>query len=191
MESNVPNSKDDKVSGSAKMSEPEGPEPPKGSNSQQIRSSRNRRKRALVHDAHVEVLLSSQQVGTSVEPIQQAWVSPRLEGQVQATMTISIWNVDSERYYTCSFTSTASNLPNATRIQSRAISRSATNNALSKASESGPASPISPNRSSDFASGSSSAVTPSSGTPISYSPFPPLGAPAKSDISSVPSILKK
>lgn len=151
----------------------------------------NLRKRTIVHDAHVNVVLSPQHIGVSSGSGNQPVDSPSLEGQVQASMIISIWGMDSERFYTCTFTSMTNTPLTPMRIHTRTISRTVTHTGLLRSSNSGPTSPTNSHRCSHSTSGSPSALTSPSATPLSFSPFPPLGGPAKSDISSAPAVLQK
>lgn len=144
------------------------------------------RNRALVHDAVVNVVLSSQYiVAGNISPgLSRRF--PGSESQVKAKMIISIWNLDNQRYFTLTFTTP---LPSA-RTHSRRVSR--TPNPLSPTSFASTYS--SPPSSPGFfcSCGSSpSMYASSSGVPLSVSPFPPLGAPIKSDIATYPSALEK
>lgn len=112
----------------------------------------------------------------------------RLPKSVSAKMIITIWELDDERYYTLTFTSTDSNssaIPS-TRVQSRQVKR----REITRASSSGGGSRTSvssPSSSSGSIHGSnkSSTVTSPTTAPMSLSPFPPLGPPgAVSDQST-------
>ncbi|KAL8826741.1 MAG: hypothetical protein Q9191_003609 [Dirinaria sp. TL-2023a] len=144
--------------------------------------------RNLVHDSLVNVVLSSQNMEALNELPKKNHTSPVLEGQVQANMIISIWRLDNERYFTCTFTSTTATSLSPMRTHSRTVSRSATSAAYSSPS---PTSPTSPNRCSNCGFGYPSNLNSPTMLPSSTSPFPPLGAPAKSDIASSPMVLKK
>ena len=144
--------------------------------------------RNLVHDSLVNVVLTSQNVEALNGLRKKSHTSPALEGQVQANMIISIWRLDNERYFTCTFTSTTSTSLSPMRTHSRTASRTATSAAYSSPS---PSSPTSPNRCSYCGFGLPSNLNSPSMLPSSTSPFPPLGAPAKSDIASSPMVLKK
>ncbi|MCJ1262199.1 hypothetical protein MMC22_002069 [Lobaria immixta] len=146
------------------------------------------RNRALVHDAVVNVVLSSRYIGAGNISPGLSRKFPGFESQVKAKMIISIWTLENQRYFTLTFTS-ASNAPfPPTRSHSRAISRAP--NALSP-TKSFPSSPTSPGFFCGCGSSPSSILGSSSGVPLSISPFPPLGAPGDSDVAMVPSALEK
>ncbi|KAL8842550.1 MAG: hypothetical protein Q9170_000504 [Blastenia crenularia] len=149
------------------------------------------RSRALVHDAVVNVVLSSH--STENGPIRktQSPKSPTSEGQIRAKMIISIWTLEGQRYFTLSFTH-ASNTPTpAVRSHSRALSKASSQGRLSPSAQSSPPSPTTPGTCSNCGSTPSSALASPTGMPLSISPFPPLGAPDKTDVTSSPAILKK
>lgn len=146
------------------------------------------RNRALVHDAVVNVVLSSRYIGAGNISPGLSRKFPGFESQVKAKMIISIWTLENQRYFTLTFTS-ASNAPfPPTRSHSRAVSRAP--NALSP-TKSFPSSPTSPGFFCGCGSSPSSILGSSSGVPLSISPFPPLGAPGDSDVAMVPSALEK
>lgn len=146
------------------------------------------RNRALVHDAVVNVVLSSQYIGKGNISPGLSRKFPGFESQIKAKMIISIWTLENQRYFTLTFTS-ASNAPlPSARSHSRAVSR--TPNPLSP-TKSFPSSPTSPGFFCSCGSSPSSILGSSSGVPLSLSPFPPLGAPSKSDVATIPSALEK
>lgn len=140
------------------------------------------RDRSLVHDAVVPVVLSPQAIMTDRENIAQARKSPAQE--VQANMIISIWNMEDERYYTCTFTSVSSTPLSPMRTHARALSRAPTQATLTSSSQSSSSSPISPS------STPSPAFTTPQGIPLSISPFPPLAPPPKSNLATSPSAVQ-
>ena len=142
----------------------------------------------IVHDSLVNVALFSRNTEAINGLQKKDRTSPALEGQVQANMIISIWRMDNERYYTCTFTSTTSTSLSPIRTHSRTMSRTAISAAHSSSS---PSSPTSPNRCAYCGFGLPSTLNSPSLLPSSTSPFPPLGAPAKSDIASSPMVLKR
>jgi PAS domain S-box-containing protein len=150
-----------------------------------LRSPEPSRRKSMVHDAVIDVVLSSQYIhgeGTDATSNQ-----PSSDGQVQAKMIVSIWSLENQRYYTLTFTNAApDSLPNA-HPQSRTVTR--TPNSLSI---SPPASTSSSHSSCPHCSPSPpSASNPPTPASLSASPFPPMGAPARSNLSSTPSILQK
>ena len=162
-----------------------------GSDSAKAAPRSDIKKRTSVHDTVVSVALSPQYFGTNPKASKHSGDSPMEERQLQASMIISIWYMEDERYYTCTFTSANASSLSPIRSHSRTASRTATLTALPRSSDSGPTSPYSPNRCPHCSNGSPSALTSPSMTPLSISPFPPLGAPAKTDVSSAPAVLRK
>ncbi|KAH0548656.1 hypothetical protein GP486_007800 [Trichoglossum hirsutum] len=156
--------------------------------------------RSMVHDAVIDVVLSSHHIhdqGPDATPKQQpsssssspsAAAAAAADGQVQAKMIVSIWGLEGQRYYTLTFTNAAPNsLPN-THPQSRTVTR--TPNSMSISSPVSVSSSYSSScpRCSPSPPLASNPPTPSS---ITASPFLPMGAPARSNLSSTPSILQK
>ncbi|KAL8663935.1 MAG: hypothetical protein Q9202_003484 [Teloschistes flavicans] len=149
------------------------------------------RSRALVHDAAVNVALTSRYIANSNTKTSPSPKSPGAENQVHAKMIISIWTLDGQRYYTLSFTRTSNNPSSSTPSHSRALSRASTQSRLSPSSQSTPPTPTTPGQCLNCGSMSSGALASPTNAPLSASPFPPLGAPYKSDVTSAPSVLKK
>ncbi|KAL9031396.1 MAG: hypothetical protein Q9196_000580 [Gyalolechia fulgens] len=149
------------------------------------------RSRALVHDAVVNVVLSSQSVGNGLSKTSQSQKSPTSEGQIRAKMIISIWTFESQRYFTLTFTRTSSTPTPSLRSHSRALSKASSQGRLSPSAQSSPPSPTTPGTCPNCGSTPSSALPSPTGVPLSISPFPPLGAPEKSDRASSPAVLKK
>ena len=167
-------------------------EPSKGPVVGRKQPSSKIRNRALVHDAVVNVVLSSQYiVAGNISPgLNRKF--PGSESQVKAKMIISIWTLDSQRYFTLTFTTP---LPSS-RSHVRRVSRTPnplTPNAITSTSYSSTSYSSAPSSPGFFCScGSSpSMYASSSGVPLSVSPFPPLGAPINSDIATFPSALAK
>lgn len=149
-------------------------------------------KPAIVHDAVVQIIISSrdiQALGGSADVPER---SVSVENHVQASMVISIWMMDNQRYFTLSFTSAStSHLPMTTK-QSRTVARTPTKISLSPPLE---RSPCSSNDSAPRSRGSSSspsaAITSPSNIPLAFAPFPLPGAPSGLKASSSASILQK
>ena len=141
------------------------------------------RDRSLVHDAVVQVVLSPQAIMTDQENNVQARKSPAQE--VQANMIISIWNMEDERYYTCTFTSVSSTPLSPMRTHARALSSAPTQATLMSSTQSSSSSPISPT------STPSPKFTTPNGIPLSVSPFPPLAPPTKTNLATSPSAVQK
>ncbi len=157
------------------------------------RQPRKARKSALVHDAVVNVVLSSQYIesgNVSSDPYQR---SLSLDNQVQANMVISIWTMEEQRYFTLSFTSASpTSPPSTTTKQSRTVSRTPTRLSLSTPLDPSPSSSNgSGNRSNCGSLSPSATVTSPANLPLSLAPFPMSGAPARSNMASAPSILQK
>lgn len=139
--------------------------------------SSNVRHRALVHDAVVNVVISSRYMGVESMFLGISCTPPGAECQIKAKMIISIWTLENQRFFTLTFTTDY--IPSSTRRVSRPTSNSH------------PTSPTSPSFITSYSSSPSSVVHSATGVPLSVSPFPPLGAPSKSDIASYPSVLQK
>ena len=142
--------------------------------------------RSLVHDSVVDVVLSSHFIGSS-KPDKGIKSSIPI-GQVQAKMTISIWTMDKQRFFTLSFSSSSAGPTASARSQSRAIPLSQKSNSTSPSS----AQSNSPTFSnpvlticSRCGTSSSSAHASPSGLPLSITPFGSALA------SSAPSVLQK
>lgn len=147
------------------------------------------RSRALVHDAVVNVVLSSQYIADGNVRTSKSQKSPHSDGQIRAKMIISIWTLDSQRYFTLTFTH-ASNSPTI-RSHSRTISKASTHGRLSPSAQSSPPSPSTPGTCPNCGSTPSSALTSPTGASLSIAPFPPPSAPEKSDLTNSPAVLKK
>lgn len=145
------------------------------------------RDRALVHDAVVSVVLSSQYIVAGNLSPGLSRKFPGFESQIKAKMIISIWTLDNQRYFTLTFTTP----PPSARTHSRKVSR--TPNPLSPSSASSNSQPSTPSSPGFFCgcASSPSMYASSSGVPLSISPFPPFGAPSNSDISMSPSAVEK
>lgn len=145
----------------------------------------NVRNRTLVHDAVVNVIISSQYIGSGNLPESLSHMFPDSDSQIKAKMIISIWNLDNQRYFTLTFTSASNSpLPSAEPL-SRTVPRTPV-----------PV-PLSPNATASSPSyfcncGASSPFFKSiSGVPLSISPFPSVEFPGNSDIITPPSALHK
>ncbi|KAL8970723.1 MAG: hypothetical protein Q9197_003664 [Variospora fuerteventurae] len=149
------------------------------------------RNRAFVHDAVVNVVISSQYVTNGNIKTSHLPSSPACQGQVRAKMIVSIWTLDSQRYFTLTFTHASNKSAPSVRSHSRAVSKASSQGALSPSAQSSPPSPGTPGMCSNCGSTPSSALASPPAAPLSVSPFPPLGAPPNSDIASSPAVLKK
>ena len=148
--------------------------------------------RALVHDAVVNVVISSQYIAVSDNAPLRDQKSPNLGSSVRAKMIISMWTFENQQFFTLTFTHTSHGYRVPTRVHSRTLSRTATHGGkLSPSSQSTPSSPNSPTVCSNCGSAPSSALASPTGAPMSVSVFPPLGGPDKSDVSISPTIIKK
>ena len=127
------------------------------------------RHRSLVHDAVISVVLSTQGLFAEWEIPNNAHRSPALE--VQANMIISIWTMENERYYNCTFTSATTTPLSPMRTHARALSGTPSQFGVHSSTQSSSSSPISP--------APSPAFTSPNGVPLSVSPFPPLAPPPK------------
>ena len=151
-------------------------------------ASAKTKSRALVHDAVVNVVLSSQYIESVSTSSAKSTKSSNSDAQISAKMIISIWTLDSQKYFTLTFTNTSGTaLRSPKHNHSRQTSRTPT---LSPTSRSHPSSPSSPNFCSHCGSTPASALSPI-GQPFAVSPFPPVGAPSRADTSTAPSVLHK
>ncbi|KAL8730771.1 MAG: hypothetical protein Q9166_003841 [cf. Caloplaca sp. 2 TL-2023] len=158
---------------------------PKSQPSSKIRS------RALVHDAVVNVVLSSQYIADGNVRTSKSQSSPNSEGHIRAKMIISIWTLDGQKYFTLTFTH-ASNIPRPSiRSHSRALSKASNPGRRSPSVQSSPPSPSTPGICPNCGSTTSSALASPTGGTLSIAPFPPPSAPEKSDIANSPAVLKK
>lgn len=160
-------------------------------NTNQKDSSPQPRKRAVVHDAVANVVLTSQDVEPA-ESSSRSHKSSSSDRQVQARMIISIWMADNQRYYTLTFTSQHQRSPTTSRSQSRAMSRTP-RSSFTPSSSSSPTT-SEPNRCMHCGSSTSSTSlafsSPRDG-PLSPTSLLPLGPPPKSNVASAPSVLQK
>jgi hypothetical protein len=153
---------------------------------------------STVHDAVVEVVISTDKISSTC--FARTGKKSIKEKHVFAKMIITVWEIEEEKFYTLTFTSTdtsQSSLPTS-RGQSRQVARVTKNHSLGSTSTSNGSgthsspSSISSGRSSNAGgSSNSSAITSPTAVSMSVSPFPPLGPPSRSAISSAPSSLQK
>ena len=155
-----------------------------------IRSSKVK-SRALVHDAVVNVVISSKSAESGTVSSPKSNKSATSDSHINAKMIISIWTMDNQRYFNLSFTSSSGTSLSPRKTHSRSASRLKNGSALSPSSRSDGSSPDSLAFCPACGSASSSTVASPTGQGLSVSPFPPLSAPAKSDITSSPAVLKK
>ena len=164
----------------------------KGSAADKKQPSSKIRSRALVHDAVVNVVLNSQYIAAGNRSSSRSPMSSGSDTQTDAKMIISIWTMDGQRYFTLTFTSTSTTIKPITRSHHpRAISRSSMQGTMSPHSLSSPSSPTSPSFCANCGSLQGGMLTTPAGISLSVSPFPPLGAPDKSNVALSPSVLQK
>ncbi|KAL8898247.1 MAG: hypothetical protein Q9192_002168 [Flavoplaca navasiana] len=149
------------------------------------------RSRALVHDAVVNVVLSSQYIADGNVRTSKSQKSPHSDGHIRAKMIISIWTLDSQRYYTLTFTHASNSPTPSIRSHSRTVSKASTHGRLSPSAQSSPPSPNTPGTCASCGSTPSSALASPTGGNLSIAPFPPPSAPDKSDLANSPAVLKK
>jgi hypothetical protein len=153
------------------------------------RWSSTSKNRSTVHDAVVEVVISYE----NISPACFARPDQRPTGNhAFAKMIITIWEIEDEKFFTMTFTSTDSDqtsLPSS-RGTSRQVIRAATHNS-SRSHQSSPSSVSSGRSSNRGGSSHSSAITSPTNTSMSSSPFPPLGPPTRSTAAGAPSSLQK
>ncbi len=149
------------------------------------------RSRALVHDAVVNVVLSSQYIADGNVRTSKSQKSPHSDGQIRAKMIISIWTLDGQRYFTLTFTHASNHSAPPIRSHSRTVSKASTHGRLSPSAHSSPPSPSTPGTCPNCGSTPSSALASPTGASLSIAPFPPPSAPEKSDLTNSPAVLKK
>ena len=148
------------------------------------------RRQDLVHDAVVEVMISSQYTPGSSLSSGKNFKSLQSDNPIQAKMIISIWTTQNHRFYTLSFTSASNTSLPPSRPQSRTFNRKATQASLGPSSTSTPSSSNGSGQLSNDVLSSVVSPQPMNG-PLSVSPFPPLGAPSRSNLTTTPSVLQK
>lgn len=139
---------------------------------------------SMVHDSVVEVIIS-QDTTTNI------LLKKADYKHMYAKMIITIWEIEDDRFFTLTFTSTdtgQTSLPSS-RGQSRQVKR--VPKPSSNGSHSSPSSASSGQNSSHGGSSNSSAITSPTSISMSTSPFPPLGPPSKNPISSSASNLQR
>lgn len=140
----------------------------------------------MVTDVAVDVVLSS--IGMMGSSTMQ---KPAAAREIYANMIISVWNMESEKYFTLTFTqqnhnpSVSTTQPSSRPVTKTHRSQHSPNSVASNSSSSGRISYHSAQRTST----SSSTPSPSTHSPL----FPPQGPPSitRSNISSAPSVLQK
>ena len=147
--------------------------------------------RSSIHDAVVNVVIPSHSTEPGNNSSAKSNRSTSSDSQIHAKMIISMWTVEDQQYFNLSFTSNSGTSLSTRKQHSRTASRLNHVHPLSSSSYSNGSSPKSPASCPTCGSPPSSAVTSPTSQGLSVSPFPPPGAPAKSDITSSPALLKK
>jgi hypothetical protein len=147
------------------------------------------RNKSLVQDAVVDVVLSSQYIGMCSSSNKNLPSSSNK--QVQAKMIISIWNLDGQRFFTLTFTSSSPTFQLPPRPHSRAVARIPSSFPFPSPSGSPATSPTASCQCSHYASTSSPPYTPPPTNVTVSSTFLPMAGPALSTLASTPSILQK
>ncbi|QSZ37462.1 hypothetical protein DSL72_008560 [Monilinia vaccinii-corymbosi] len=160
------------------------------------------KKESMIHDAVVEVVITS---GLLTASTFAGRTAKKMAGSHSfAKMIISIFEIEDEKYFMLTFTSTETAEPSSTptkegistkiynpksRKGSNKISHSSTS--LRRSNTSSTSSEHSSIHDSSFGSSGSSAITSPTNAPMSSSPFPPLGPPSRVNQSAAPSALQK
>lgn len=153
-----------------------------------------------VHDAVVEVLISSSEIPASY--FANGLVKDEGARHTFAKMIITAWKIDDENYFTLTFTNTDSSQISFSsgRGQSRSVKKATRSKQQSlgasshgSTSHSNPSPVSSGNGSTPSGSSNASAVTSPTSAILSASPFPPLGPPSRSNTHFIntPSSLQK
>ena len=93
----------------------------------------------LVLDTVVDVVLTSQFIATSATSSVRSHKSSNDDGQVSAKMTISIWELEDQRYFTLSFVSTPNGISSPVMSRSHAASHTPASASMSPTSRISPA----------------------------------------------------
>lgn len=151
-------------------------------------------KTSTVHDAVVEVVIAPENISPQCFATSKKGHTSK---HTFAKMIITIWEIEDEKFFTMTFTSTdtsQTSLPSP-RGQSRQVSRvpkpQHSLGSTGSGTRSSPSSVSSGRSSNKGGSSNSSAITSPTSASMSMSPFPPLGPPTKSAVSSAPSSLQK
>ncbi|EDO03824.1 hypothetical protein SS1G_06305 [Sclerotinia sclerotiorum 1980 UF-70] len=159
------------------------------------------RKASVVHDAVVEVIITSGLITASSFAGRTA--KKMSDRHSYAKMIISIFEIENEKYYMLTFTSTETTqpvLPSSRRIsrkvhdpklQMGSNNGSHSSSSMSRSNPSSASSEHSSSHDSSQGSSGSSAISSPTHAPMSSSPFPPLGPPSRVNKSGAPSILQK
>ena len=142
---------------------------------------------SVVHDAVVEVILTPPQIPAAYF----ARTNNKQPSHVLAKMIITVWEIEDEKFFTLTFTSTdatQTSLPGS-HGQSRRVTKPTKNHSLGSTG-SGSASHSSPSSVCSGWSSSHGASTNATSVSMSSSPFPPLGPPSR-NTASAPSSLQK
>jgi hypothetical protein len=172
----------------------EGDVTPTGERTQSLSRRASNTKSPTVHDAVVEVVIAPEKV--SSESLSSSNKKSSTSRHTFAKMIVTAWEIDDERFFTMTFTSTdssQSSLPSS-KGQSRHVNRAPKHRPLGSGGSgihSSPSSISSGQSSNTGGSSNSSAITSPTSASMSMSPFPPLGPPTKNATSSAPSSLQK
>ncbi|OJD29247.1 histidine kinase hhk6p [Diplodia corticola] len=144
--------------------------------------------RTTVHDVSVDVIISPHKYGTPRPPPSKDGRRLKLRPEsdaVQATMIISVWNIEDVQYFTLTFTSAR---PGTSGVKNTPSSRTVVRTAAGFRKSPGSGSSSSSGRRSQHSSNPGSAiVSPSTHPPL----FPPHGPPSRSGDTSAPSLFLK
>ncbi|KAB8304182.1 hypothetical protein EYC80_003601 [Monilinia laxa] len=155
------------------------------------------KKASMVHDAVVEVVVTA---GLHTASTFAGRTAKHMAGRHSyAKMIISIFEIEDQKYFMLTFTSTEAAQPlsptmkeGSTKIHNPKVRMGSSkafhsSSSLSRSS----ASSASSERGSNQGSSGSSAIISPTNAPMSSSPFPPLGPPSRVNKSGAPSILQK
>ncbi|KAL1614783.1 hypothetical protein SLS56_012015 [Neofusicoccum ribis] len=153
------------------------------------RLSKSNLARTTVHDVSVDVIISLHRSTSTPRPSppkDARRLKPRPESDaIQATMIVSVWNVEDVQYFTLTFTSTKSN---ASISDSKPSSRTVIRTSAGIRKSPGSGSSSSSGRRSHHSSNPGSAIV----SPTTFPPqFPPHGPPSRSGDQSAPSLFMK
>ncbi|KAL9102922.1 MAG: hypothetical protein Q9163_001982 [Psora crenata] len=152
-------------------------------------ASAKRNDTALAHDAVLNVIISSQYLESGSISSARSTKSSSSDNQISATMIISIWTLDNQRFFTLTFYNVMGvALPSPRHYHSRRPSRTSP---LFPTSRSHPSSPINTNHCPICGSIIPSSISSPGTQPLPVSPFHPISALSGADTSTTPAILHK
>lgn len=151
----------------------------------------SRKHPAFVHDVMVNVVLSPKHIASAHTSSSNEFRPSLSDDQIQANMIVSIWNMENQRYFTLTFTSTSAQSTPTSKAQSRPVSRNPPSSTLSPSSAASPPSSNGSRSGSNAGSSPASVINSPRGFGTAAAPLLPLGGPSRASVAAAPSILQK